>query len=195
LSRSKNHFYNKNQIKDEDAAGNFSNTIPLDKIQARRYQHTREGDRPLIMDTTRWIAPQIKKWLLIGIGSLSVVVGVIGIVVPILPTTPFLLLAAACYLRSSKRFYQWLITNRWLGEYIRNYREGRGMPRRTKIAVLGLLWLTIGYSALMVVPVLAGKLTLLAIAMGVTYHVGFQVKTLEARGPMKPEALTGPRDE
>jgi uncharacterized protein len=121
---------------------------------------------------------RMKNWLLIAIGSLSVVLGVIGIFLPILPTTPFLLLAAACYIRSSDRFYQWLITNKWLGSYIKNYREGHGIPKRTKIWVISLLWLTIGFSAIFVVPVLIGKITLVAIAFGVTYHI-VKIKTLK----------------
>jgi uncharacterized membrane protein YbaN (DUF454 family) len=112
------------------------------------------------------------------IGSLSVVLGVLGIILPVLPTTPFLLLAAACYIRSSDRFYQWLITNKWLGSYIKNYREGHGIPKRTKIWVISLLWLTIGFSAIFVVPVLIGKIALVAIAIGVTYHI-VKVKTLK----------------
>jgi uncharacterized membrane protein YbaN (DUF454 family) len=120
----------------------------------------------------------IKNWILIAIGSLSVMLGVLGIFLPVLPTTPFLLLAAACYIRSSDRFYKWLIANKWLGTYIKNYREGHGIPKRTKIWVISLLWLSIGFSAIFVVPALIGKVTLVAIAAGVTYHL-VRVKTLE----------------
>ena len=59
--------------------------------------------------------------------------GIAGIFLPLLPTTPFLLLAAACYVRSSPRLYRWLMNHRWTGEYIRDYREKRGLPLRTKI--------------------------------------------------------------
>ena len=65
--------------------------------------------------------------LLLIVGTLSAVLGTLGIFVPILPTTPFLLLAAYCYARSSERFYQRLLANRWFGEYIRNYREVGGV--------------------------------------------------------------------
>jgi hypothetical protein len=85
-----------------------------------------------------------KRRLLIGAGTLSTGLGIIGIFVPILPTTPFLLLAAACYMRSSERFYQWLINNRIFGAYVRNYIEGRGMPVKVKLFTIILLWLTIG---------------------------------------------------
>ena len=79
------------------------------------------------------------KIILISVGSLSVLLGILGIFLPLLPTTPFLLLAALCYSRSSERFYQWLVTNRWFGEYIRNYREGRGITSKHKISILCLL--------------------------------------------------------
>jgi uncharacterized membrane protein YbaN (DUF454 family) len=108
--------------------------------------------------------------LIIG-GTLSVVLGVVGIFVPVLPTTPFLLLAAACYARSSERFYHWLLTNRWFGEYIKNYREGRGIPLKQKVLTISLLWLTIGYVAGFVVSSWWLKLVLLGIAIGVTIHL------------------------
>ena len=64
------------------------------------------------------------RYLLLAIGWLSVALGVIGIFLPVLPTTPFLLLAAACFVRSSRRFYIWLVTHPHLGPWIRDYLEG-----------------------------------------------------------------------
>jgi len=90
--------------------------------------------------------------------------------VPLLPTTPLLLLAAACFMRSSDRMYGWLTGNRWFGPIIRSYREQHAIPRETKIAVLILLWSVIGVSSL-----LAGSWwvrgLLLAVAYLVTLHV------------------------
>ena len=120
---------------------------------------------------------KFKKWLLILVGSLSVALAFVGLFLPLLPTTPFLLLAAACYIRSSNRFYHWLIYHRWFGAYIRNYREGRGIPLITKITAMTLLWLTIGYSALFVVSALFVKIVLIGIAFGVTIHL-LKTKTL-----------------
>jgi len=114
--------------------------------------------------------------LLIVIGTLFVALGVLGMFLPVLPTTPFLLLAAICYARSSKRFYNWLMTNRWCGEYIRNYREGRGITLRHKILTISLLWLTIGYAAWFVVSLWWVKLILFGIAAGVTLHL-VKIKT------------------
>ncbi|MFW6102366.1 MAG: YbaN family protein [Chloroflexota bacterium] len=114
---------------------------------------------------------KLKRRLLIGAGTLSTGIGIIGVFVPILPTTPFLLLAAACYMRSSERFYQWLINNRLLGAYVRNYIEGRGMPVRIKIFTILLLWLTIGLSIAFGVQNLVIRIVLICIAIGVTAHI------------------------
>jgi len=113
----------------------------------------------------------VKRRLLIGAGTLSTGLGIIGIFVPILPTTPFLLLAAACYMRSSERFYQWLINNRILGAYVRNYIEGKGMPVKIKMFTILLLWLTIALTIVFGVQNIVIKIVLLCIAVGVTAHI------------------------
>jgi uncharacterized membrane protein YbaN (DUF454 family) len=114
---------------------------------------------------------RLMKFVLIACGSMAVGLGVIGIFVPLMPTTVFLLLAAACYARSSDHFYRKLTENRWLGSYIRNSREKRGMTRRQKISTLALLWIGIGASAIWSVDSAWVRLLLLAIAVGVTIHV------------------------
>jgi len=113
----------------------------------------------------------VKRRLLIGAGTLCTGLGIIGIFIPILPTTPFLLLAAACYMRSSERFYQWLINNRIFGAYVRNYIEGRGMPVRIKIFTILLLWLAIGLSIAFGVQNTVIRIVLVGIAIGVTIHI------------------------
>jgi len=112
-----------------------------------------------------------KQTALIAGGSLCVALGVVGMFLPVLPTTPFLLLAAVCYARSSKRLYHWLLTNRWFGAYIRNYREGRGIPRMQKALTLLLLWLTIGSTVIFGVTLWWVRLMLIGIASGVTIHI------------------------
>ena len=109
--------------------------------------------------------------LLVVCGTLCVALGVVGIFLPLMPTTVFLLMGAACYARSSDRFYQKLLANRWLGGYIRNSREGRGMTRRQKGVAIAMLWA--GMLATMIFTVTAWWLHLLlvAIALGVTVHV------------------------
>ena len=115
--------------------------------------------------------PSVRKWLLISLGVFSVGLAVIGIFVPLLPTTPFLLLAAACFVRSSHRLYTWLMTHRWLGPPIRNYREHRAVSRQAKIGIMILLWGTIGYTASGVVAFWPVRIFLLLVAVGVTVHV------------------------
>ena len=117
------------------------------------------------------MSDKFKKRLLIIAGTLSTTIGIIGIVVPILPTTPFLLLAAACYLRSSERFYHWLLNNRLFGTYIGDYLAGRGMPLKTKVFTLLLMWLAVGISASIVTQNLALRIILVLLAVGVTLHI------------------------
>ena len=111
--------------------------------------------------------------ILIIVGTLLVGIGILGVFLPLLPTTPSLLLAAACYARSSDKFYDRLLTNRWFGNYIKNWREGRGIPLKTKTLSISLLILTIGFSILFVVLNLIGKLFLVLIAVGVSAHIIF----------------------
>ena len=112
-----------------------------------------------------------KNHILILAGTFFVILGFLGIFLPVLPTTPFLLLAAACYFRSSDRFYRWLINNRILGAYIRNYFEGRGMSRKSKVITLVLLWITIGLTIIFGIQNIVIRIILVAIALGVTIHI------------------------
>lgn len=118
-----------------------------------------------------------RKCFLISIGTLSLGLGLVGIVVPLLPTTPFLLLAAMCFARSSDRLYEWLINHRWFGSYIRNYQAHRAITKQAKIVTLSLLWGTIGYAVVRVVHPWPLRLLLLSVAVGVTAHV-LRLKTL-----------------
>ena len=120
-----------------------------------------------------------KRRLLIGAGTLSTGLGIIGVFVPILPTTPFLLLAAACYMRSSKRFYQWLINNRIFGTYVRYYIEGKGLPIRIKLFTILLLWLAIGLSITFGVQNIVIRIVLICIAIGVTIHISLIKRKVE----------------
>jgi uncharacterized protein len=104
-------------------------------------------------------------------GTASFVLGMLGVFLPLLPTTPFMLLSVYCYARSSEKLYYWLINHRIFGEYIRNYRDKKGIPKKVKIWVLALLWLTISYSAFFVVDILWVRVLLYVIAISVTIHV------------------------
>jgi len=111
------------------------------------------------------------------IGIISVGLGTAGIFLPLLPTTPFLLLAAACFIRSSDRLYQWLIHNRWFGSYIRNYQEHRALPLRAKVTALILLWTTMTYSVFFLLRHWLPQVLLLLIAAVVTIYL-LSLKTM-----------------
>nr|WP_314580389.1 YbaN family protein [uncultured Pseudomonas sp.] len=101
-------------------------------------------------ESSRTSRNRFVRYLLQGVGWLSVVLGVIGIFLPVLPTTPFLLLAAACFARSSPRFYHWLVDHPRLGPWIRGYLDGDGIPLKGKVYAIGLMWLSIGFSCWLV---------------------------------------------
>ena len=124
------------------------------------------------------------KGLLVSVGVLSVGLAVAGVFLPLLPTTPFLLLAATCFVRSSDRLYRWLIAHKWFGSYIRNYREHHAITRRAKVVLLLMLWSVLAYTAIGVLSVTALRVLLLLIGLGVTLHV-LRLKTLT------PEMLAG----
>lgn len=113
----------------------------------------------------------LSKWVLIIAGSFFTGLGILGIFLPLLPTTPFLLLAAACYIRSSEKLYNWLMNNKWIGRYIKNYLEGKGIPLKTKVLSIFALWITIGYSVFFVVNIFSVRIILILIATGVTIHL------------------------
>lgn len=113
-------------------------------------------------------------------GSFFMGLGILGIFLPLLPTTPFLLIAAACYIRSSEKFYNWLINNKWLGNYIKNYIEGKGVPLKVKALSISLLWITIGYSVVFVVHIFLIRVILILIAIGVTIHI-LSIRSLKQR--------------
>lgn len=112
----------------------------------------------------------LKQYLLIAGGILSLVLGTIGIFLPVLPTTPFLLLSAYCFIRSSVKLYHWLIHHRVFGAYIYNYLEHRAVKKRAKIVAIVMLW-----PALLISMYIVGKtwatILLFVIGTAVTIHI------------------------
>lgn len=124
----------------------------------------------------------LPRWLLITVGILSVGLGTLGIFVPLLPTTPFLLLAAACFVRSSERLHLWLLSHRVYGPVIRGFREHRALPASSKITILLFTWAAI-LSSLFILAHPA-RFLLLAPAIGATW-IMLRMPTLD------PALLTG----
>lgn len=119
-------------------------------------------------------------------GLLCTALAVAGILLPLLPTTPFLLLAAACFARSSPKLHRWLHTNRFFGHYLERYRRGEGLPFIAKASILGLLWLSLSASALWAVPDAAWHLHAGLLVVGLS--VSFFVLRIKTSSPTKASA-------
>lgn len=131
----------------------------------------------------------LRKAILIFTGTVCVALGVLGMFLPLLPTTVFLLMAAYCYSRSSERFHNWLLNNRLCGNYIRNYKSGRGISARQKITTISILWASIGVSIWLLGGGFWSTLLLLAVAIGVTLHLVL-LKTYRADTAAAPQEST-----
>lgn len=112
----------------------------------------------------------IMNGLFVIAGTIFLGLGAIGIFLPVLPTTPFLLLSAACYLRGSERMHRWLLNNRWFGSYISNYREGKGISAKGKIFSISTLWIAISFS-IYLIQTAHIQVLLLIIAIAVSMHL------------------------
>lgn len=110
------------------------------------------------------------------VGGLALVLAVLGVFLPLLPTTPFLLLASACYLRSSSRMHAWMSNHRLFGEYLRDFESGRGISLRAKIVAISLLWISLGFS-IRTINSLPLQVLLLLIGIGVSVYL-VRMKTL-----------------
>jgi uncharacterized membrane protein YbaN (DUF454 family) len=126
----------------------------------------------------------ITGWALRAAGLFFLALAAIGVVLPIMPSTCFLLVSAACFARSSPRLYHWLHHNRVFGELLRDYRDYRMIPMRIKITSLVVLWVTIGVT-FFAVPNLVVRIIIVAVAATVSLHV------VSLRHRAAPEAVAG----
>jgi len=114
---------------------------------------------------------KIIKIILIISGTISLILGIIGIFIPLFPTMPFLLLTSACYLRSSSKLYNMLIENKYIGKHLVEYKENRSISKKVKYVTVISLWMSIGLSTLFIVSNNYIKILLLFIALAVSLHV------------------------
>ncbi|NLC35527.1 MAG: DUF454 domain-containing protein [Alcaligenaceae bacterium] len=124
----------------------------------------------------------MKKTLYNIVGTVALLLGIVGIFLPLLPTTPFLLLASACYMRGSHRMHQWLMNQRHLGPYLRSFQQGRGIPLRAKITALALMWTSLTVS-MWFAPLPWVRVLLLVPGIAVTVYL-CRTRTLEPGEPM-----------
>ncbi len=122
--------------------------------------------------------PKSIQILLVIAGSISLALGIIGIFLPLLPTTPFLLLSAICYLNGSKKMYLWLINNKYFGKYIKDYQEKRGVKLKMKIFAILLLWITILNCIVFLIISSLVNMLLITIALAVSAYI-IKLKTVE----------------
>lgn len=132
--------------------------------------HARVAGTPAGVSAVATAQRPFRRVALLICGTLSLALGVIGIFVPLLPTTCFLLIAAWCYARSSSKLYDRLMNARFIGGYLRRYRDERSIPVHVKVASLVMMWMTIGYS-IYVFPNLLIRAALLITAVAVTWHL------------------------
>lgn len=128
-------------------------------------------------DFDKYSSNKFVKTLLIIAGWFFVGLGIIGIFLPVMPTTAFLILAAACFAKSSEKFYNKLLNNKYLGKYIRDYLEHRSMPLRAKIIAIIMINTVIGYSAFFAVETAWVKVLLVIIAVSLTIYL-ISIKTI-----------------
>ncbi|MDO8749771.1 MAG: YbaN family protein [Dehalococcoidia bacterium] len=117
------------------------------------------------------VSDTLRRWFFIIVGTIAIGVGIIGVLIPVLPTTPFLLLGAICYTRGSQRLHNALLSNRLMGSYVKNYLEGMGMSLKTKMWTLGFLWVSIASTAILATDSLIIRSILAVVLIGVTIHV------------------------
>lgn len=113
----------------------------------------------------------MKKFILKLFGLLSLIFAIIGIFLPILPTTPFLLLSSFLFLKSSKKLHNWLIEHKIFGQYIKDFQQEKAIPVKIKILSVSMLWLSIISSVIFFTDKIWLKILLITIAVGVTIHI------------------------
>lgn len=118
-----------------------------------------------------------RRIIYIILGSFFLILGAIGIFVPLLPTTPFWLLTCWFYIRSSEKLYNRVMSNRHFGPYIRNYLVDKAIPLRSKIISVAVMWLSAIFTSLFLVDILWVKILLILISIGVSWHIlSFPIK-------------------
>ncbi len=114
---------------------------------------------------------KIKKGTYFVVGTLALILGAIGAFLPVLPTTPFVLLSAWCFIRSSDKFYNWLTSNKTFGKTIEDYHNGRGITKNTKIRAVLMMWTTITISVYFFITSMQLTAFMYITAVSVTFYI------------------------
>ena len=157
--------------------------IPPQASKEESLTHSTQKDFINYGDETQVSQYKGARIMYIVLGSIFLGLGILGVFLPVLPTTPFLLLTAGCYARGSVRFYNWLMNNRFFGSYIRDWRDNKGIPLHAKILAVSMITITIGITAIFFVPLWPVKILLVGIGASVSIYI--------IRKPTKPSDNTG----
>jgi hypothetical protein len=120
----------------------------------------------------------IKRTVLMGAGFLLVALGIIGVFTPVMPSIPFFIIASICFSKSSEKFHNMLLNNKWVGAHIKKYHENNGIELKTKVFFISLQWVGILFTSIFLVHNLFGRILMLIIAIGATIYV-LSLKTIE----------------
>ena len=123
--------------------------------------------------------PWVRK-LYITLGFIFLIIGIVGLFLPVLPTTPFLLISASCFARGSQRFYLWLLNQPHLGPHINDWRKHKSLPLQTKLVAISSLWIGLSSSMYFFVPSAKLKFALALTGMAVTFYL-LRIPTREPR--------------
>ena len=129
-----------------------------------------ETENTKIPDITR---NRFLRLILLACGFLFTFLAILGAILPLVPTTPFLIVAAACFYRSSEKFYRLIMYNRYFGNYLRDYKSGKGIPLKVKIMTLIFLWVSTLLSVFVFIPYLWLEILVIAINTAITVHILF----------------------
>jgi len=122
-------------------------------------------------DADEGLSLRLKKGFFVAAGTVALALGFLGLFLPVIPTTPLVLLAAACYMRGSERLHGWLLESKWFGETIRTYQAGQGLRKVTKVRALSLMWIVITISAFFYVDSLPVRVVMFGTAILVTRYL------------------------
>ena len=124
------------------------------------------------------VSGKMMSGIYIVVGTIALVIGAIGLFLPVIPTTPLVILAAACYYRGSERLHNWILSSRWIGDTVKNYQEGRGLTRDTKVRAISMMWAMTLISAWFFVSNPVVRVAIICVVMGVTVYL-VRLPTLE----------------
>ena len=141
-------------------------TFPVQAIKEENRNMLHRKSKP-----NNHVKSELLRWILICIGWFSIVCGIIGLFLPLVPTVPFLLLATVCFSRSSERFHSWLVEHKHLGPLLRDYLAMGGIPLRAKIMAISMVWISFPTSAYLFVTVFWVKALLIGVAAAVTWYL------------------------